>query len=77
MIPLPPTAFVSWISIRKMIVVPRLMPMPYAAPPRCVLVASGAPNSAMMMHVMGIASLSARSTRSSLASPPDRSSALM
>ena len=53
--------------------VARLTAMPYAEPPRCVLVASGAPNSAMMMHVTGMAILSARSTRSTLASPPDRS----
>ena len=73
----PTTAFVSWIIIRKMIVTPRLTPTPYAAPPRCVLVASGAPNSAMIRHVTGIAILSACSTLSSLTSPPDRCSALM
>jgi len=42
-----------------------------------VLVASGAPNSAMMMHVTGTAIFKARSTRDRLASPPDRSMALM
>ena len=57
--------------------VARLTPTPYAEPPRCVLVASGAPNSAMMMHVTGTAIFSARSTRDRLASPPDRSIALM
>ena len=61
--PLPPMAFVSWIMRRKIIVVARLTPIPYAEPPRCVLVARGAPNSAMMMHVIGMAILSARSTR--------------
>src|SRR5439155_22083557 len=63
MSPLLPTALVICTSMRKTTVIARLMPMPYAAPPRCVLVASGAPNKAMMMQVMGIAILSARSTR--------------
>ena len=44
---------------------------------RCVLVASGAPNSAMMMHVTGTAIFSARSTRERFASPPERSIAVM
>src|SRR5690606_10000470 len=35
----PPIALVSWMRIRKRTVVPRLMPTPYAAPPRWVLVA--------------------------------------
>ena len=49
----PPTAFVSWIMRRKMIVVARLTPMPYAVPPRCVLVARGAPKRAMTRQVIG------------------------
>ena len=60
-----------------MIVVARLTPMPYAVPPRWVLVARGAPNSAMTRQVIGMAIFSARSTRSTFASPPDRSSARM
>ena len=47
--------------------------IPYAAPPLCVLVASGAPNSRITMHVTGIAILSIRSTLSSFTSAPDRS----
>jgi hypothetical protein len=63
--------------MRKSTVVARLMPTPYAAPPRWVLVASGAPKSTMITQVTGMAILSARSTRSSFASPPERSSAAM
>ena len=57
--------------------VARLTAMPYAPPPRCVLVASGAPKSAMITHVNGTASFSARSTRDRFASPPERSMAVM
>src|SRR5262245_19108789 len=51
--------------------------MPHAPPPRWLLVASGAPNSAMMMHVTGTAIFNARSTRERFASPPERSMAVM
>ena len=74
---LPPRGLVSWISMRNVTVIARLSPMPYAAPPRWVLVASGAPNRAITRHVMGMAILSARSTLRRFASPPDRSSARM
>jgi hypothetical protein len=77
MTPPPPIALVIWMSIRNIPVVARLIPMPYAAPPRLVLVASGAPKIAMIKHVMGMAILSARATLSSFASPPERSSAAM
>ena len=66
----------SWIIIRKSTVVARLIAMPYAAPPRCVLVASGAPKRAMMMQVTGTAIFCASSTLSSLALPPERCSAV-
>ena len=55
-------------------VVARLMPMPNAVPPRCVLVARGAPKNTMITHVTGIAILSESSTLISFASAPDRSS---
>ena len=67
-----PTAFMIWVTSRKMIVVPRLIAMPTAAPARGACTASGAPNSAMMRQVAGSASLSACSTISLLASLPDR-----
>ena len=60
---------------RKITVVPRLIAMPTAAPARGLVTASGAPNSAMMKQVTGIATLSARSTMSLLASFPERRSA--
>ena len=57
-----PTAFMIWVRSRKSTVVPRLMAMPTAAPARGVVTASGAPNTAMMRQVTGIATLSDRST---------------
>jgi hypothetical protein len=57
-----------------MMVVARLMPMPNAVPPRCVLVARGAPKKTMITHATGIAILSESSTLISLSSAPDRSS---
>src|SRR5690606_30834562 len=75
--PRAPRARVSWMRRRKRMVVPRLTPIPYAAPPRCELVARGAPNSAMIMQVTGIASFSIRPTRNLSALPPDRSSVAM
>ena len=48
-----------------------------AAPARGFVTASGAPNRAMMKQVIGIATLSERSTMSLFASFPDRLSASM
>ena len=56
---------------------PRLIAMPNAVPLRGEAIASGAPNTAMMRQVAGIASLSARSTISLFASFPERCSASM
>ena len=50
---------------------------PQARPLRGVEMASGAPNSAMMMQAQGTESLRARSTRSFFVSDPDRASASM
>ena len=77
MMPFDPNPFVSCTERRNTTVVPRLTATPYAAPPRWLLVASGAPNSAMMMHAAGIAIFSMRSTLSVFTSVPDRSAARM
>src|SRR4030095_6898302 len=70
-----PMARVTWMRMRNVMVMARLRPMPHAAPPRCVLVAKGAPNIAMMMQVIGMAILSARSTLMLFTSLPERSMA--
>ena len=72
-----PTALDSWNISRSMNVVARHTATPHAAPLRGVVIASGAPNSAMMMHANGTDSFRARSTRSFLVSEPERASASM
>src|SRR5439155_1565771 len=72
-----PTALLSWNMRRSMNVVARHTATPQAAPLLGVEIASGAPNSAMMMHVKGIDSLSACSTCSLRVSEPERASASM
>ena len=67
-----PTAFMIWVRSRNSTVVPRLIAMPdRRTGARGLVIASGAPNRAMMKQVAGIASLSARSTISLLASLPE------
>src|SRR5438067_3143757 len=70
-----PTAFDSWNIRRSTNVVARHTATPQAMPVRGVEIASGAPNSAMMMHANGTASFRARSTRSFFVSEPERDSA--
>jgi len=70
-----PTAFDSWNIRRSTKVVARHTATPHAVPLLGVEIASGAPNSAMMMQANGTDSLSACSTRSFLVSEPERASA--
>ena len=60
--PLLPNPFVSCTRKMNMIVVPRARPTPYAAPPRCVLVASEAANRSMITLVIGM-TIDSRSVR--------------